>query len=541
MTSREKLGDFLPNLVGVKISDRTLKFEVLAAARAFFISEAQKQSRDPNALFGEAATSTIRSELIMPFLGITAAEEQRQAHTTQLFTHPEDLRVFSDLGMLEQVCGVLRAHLFGGYNLSSFLPQSGVASAVMHVTETDSGSCDMSALDAVYYPGPMLNPTAIELWGQGLNNDGSGATLVLGAFSDAGRSEQAWGPPDQWPYSQRSWDYANPPRPLLPSPAGRATVYEHQRQEPPPLHGHHASTCRPLLHPPADRPSHHDRYPAQLQLPGPQPTSGVYLSPQQADVSLKEMHDSLRAEMTAQRDLLTRLVSGVSLKDQQTQDHLTALASVVAQSRANEQLHGAGNLDKRPTDNVPPSLVAPAAPSHLQACAGASGTQPSAQSDTRHVRFTNPSQRDRQPTPDGKPSPFPSPRRRPLKYDSNGQPLYRLMDKAPVRYADMDEPTRLSLQADSVFNEADWDRVGNKPCIRCNSESNPADHLGNRCYIFFRGTEQGKTWAAQVAESRKSASLLALPGTTVSTGTLLMMTAQLVRSPSAGFLHFGAK
>ena len=88
------------------------------------------------------------------------------------------------------------------------------------------------------------------------------------------------------------------------------------------------------------------------------------------------------------------------------------------------------------------------------------------------------------------------------------------------------------------INEADWDRVGNKPCIRCNSESNPADHLGNRCYIFFRGTEQGKTWAAQVAESRKSASLLALPGTTVSTGTLLMMTAQGLGDPELAQFGF---
>ena len=80
--------------------------------------------------------------------------------------------------------------------------------------------------------------------------------------------------------------------------------------------------------------------------------------------------------------------------------------------------------------------------------------------------------------------------------------------------------------------------MGNKPCIRCNTEANPADHLGNRCYIFFRGTDQGKAWAAQVADSRKSANLLALFETDPPIGTLVALTAQGLGNPELALFGF---
>jgi hypothetical protein len=88
---------------------------------------------------------------------------------------------------------------------------------------------------------------------------------------------------------------------------------------------------------------------------------------------------------------------------------------------------------------------------------------------------------------------------RQVRFDSEGNRIWRLADKPKIEWQEIPEYFQTWLKSYNIHDQTSWDDVADKRCLLCGQD---ADHQQGRCVHVYAATEKGqsKFQAAKAAE-----------------------------------------
>ena len=99
-----------------------------------------------------------------------------------------------------------------------------------------------------------------------------------------------------------------------------------------------------------------------------------------------------------------------------------------------------------------------------------------------------------------------APNNRRARFNPDGTPRLRLMDKDAVKWDEIPPFCKTHLQSLGITGPDDWERLGKEVCSFCGR----TDHLLNRCFKIFSTTEKGKKFMETSRRVRSSPQLVGL-------------------------------
>jgi hypothetical protein len=97
---------------------------------------------------------------------------------------------------------------------------------------------------------------------------------------------------------------------------------------------------------------------------------------------------------------------------------------------------------------------------------------------------------------------------RPPRLDVNGKVIFRLMDKPPTPWDEIDTNLKVHLAAFGIRSAQDYLARGEEPCVLCGPN---ADHYSNRCVKVWAASEKGRNGMGVVRAAEKVRQALLRP------------------------------
>jgi len=97
---------------------------------------------------------------------------------------------------------------------------------------------------------------------------------------------------------------------------------------------------------------------------------------------------------------------------------------------------------------------------------------------------------------------------RPPRLDAQGKVIFRLMDKPPTPWDEIDTNLKVHLAAFGIRSAQDYLARGEEPCVLCGPN---ADHCSNRCVKVWAASEKGRNGMGVVRAAEKVRQALSRP------------------------------